>query len=237
MPLVSADNLFITASALEADTRYRAFLSGLRGLTSEILSGLNNGTKSFLGMSRELNDFAENFASQMRDYNDFTLREAAQRALTASERATGVNVDDRGFAASDALVAGFDETLADVVGKQIRRDVTAAETFLRKSLTMGRFFATTEELNLDLAFKHTDRSGRQIDSSQYVLREVNWALRQHYNSILMVAASAAGAETFVVDGGSKAGQVVTLDDYDKISGAVFHHNSKALLQPTNYSVS
>lgn len=237
MPSVSADNLFITDSALEAHNRYKMFLSGLRGLAGEILSGLNNGTKSFLGMSRELNNFADTFADQMRDYSDYTLREAAQRSLTASERATGISVDERAFAASDALVAGFDETLSDVVQKQIRRDVAAVETFLRKSLTMGRFFATTEELNLDLTFKFTDRSGRQLDSDQYVYREINWGLRQHYNTILLVAGSAAGLETFVVDGGSKAGQVVSLDDYDKISGAIFHHNSKALLQPTNYSVS
>lgn len=237
MPSVSADNLFITNAALESNVRYRAFLSGLRGLTGEILSGLNNGTKSFLGMSRELKDFADDFARQMRELNEYTLREAAQSALTTSERATGVNVDERAYAASDALVAGFAETLADVIDKQIRSDVQAAETFLRRSLTQGRFFATTEELNLDLTFKHNDRSGRQIDSSDYIHREVNWGLRQHYNAILLTAGNAAGIEEFVVDGGSKAGQVVTLDTYDKLSGQLFHHNSKALLQPTNYSVS
>jgi len=237
MPSVSADNLFITQSALEANTRYKAFLSGLRGLAGEILSGLNNGTKSFLGMNRELDRFANNFIDQMRDFNDYTLRGAAQRALTASEQATGVFVAERAMAASDALVAGFDETLFETVARQVKRDVVATETFLRKSLTMGRFFATTEELNLDLTFKYVDRSGRELDSDQYVYREVNWGLRQHYNSILLVAGAAAGLETFVVDGGSKAGQVVTLDDYDKVSGAIFHHNSKALLQPTNYSVS
>lgn len=237
MPSVSADNQFITASAQEARFRYDAFLSGLRGLAAEILAGLNNGTKSFLGMSRELSDFAESFRGQMRDFSDYTLREAAQSALTASESATGVRVDERGFATSDALVAGFEETLNDVLGKQIKHDVMATEQFLRRSLTQGRFFATSEELSHDLSFKHTDRSGRQIDSGEYVFRETNWALRQHYNSILLVAGAAAGLESFVIDGGSKAGQMVSLDDYDKISGAVFHHNSKALLQPTNYSVS
>lgn len=237
MPSVSADNQFITEAALSSRTRYRNFLTGLRGLSGEILSGLNNGTKSFLGMSRELKDFADNFAQQMRESGEYVLREAAQNALTASERATRVSVDERGFATADALVAGFIETLTTTIEAQIRQDVQSAEMFLRKSLTQGRFFATTEELNVDLVFKHADRSGRQIDSDEYVFREVNWGLRQHYNTILLIAGSAAGAEAFVVDGGSKAGQVVTLDDYDKLSGQLFHHNSKALLQLTNYSVS
>lgn len=237
MPSVSADNLRISQATADLREQYKAFTTGLRGLTGEILTGLSNGTKSFLSMSRELEAFSALQTRTMIERSEYALRDAAQSALVASEKATSAMPNESAYAASDALVAGFIESVSGAIETQAKKDVQAAEMFLRKQLTQGRFFATTKELSMELVFKHRDRSGREIDSDEYAFRELNWSLRQHYNTVLMFACSGNGHDVFVVDGGSKAGTAVSLDDYDKLSGAIFHHNSKALLQPTNYSVS
>lgn len=237
MPCVSADNQQITLDAQAIREHYKAFLSGMRGLSAEILAGLNNGTKSFIGMSRELKALADHHKHVMTGYVEMSLREAAQSALNASSRAGSADVADRALAVADSLVAGFERSVLEAMEAQMQGDIATAEGFLRKQLTQGRFFATTEELNTDLQFVHTDKSGRQINSDEFVFREANWALRQNYNSILLVGCSTVGLDQFVVDGGSKSGLSISLDDYDKYSGAIFHHNSKALLQPTHYSVS
>lgn len=237
MSSVSADNQLVTRSAREIRELYQDYLSGLRGLSTEILAGLNNGTKSFLGVERELDDHARRFKERIRDALGKALVDAAQAALGASSRASGSDIAERSLAIADTLVAGFMSSVSENIEAQVKHDKLTVDGFMRRQLSQGRFFATSEELNFDLVFKFKDKSGRQIDSDEYVFREANWALRQHYNSILLFSGTAVGLEQFVVDGGSRAGELVDLDSYDKVSGAIFHHNSKALLQPTNYSVS
>lgn len=238
MQSVSADNLLITAAASSAREGYAAFLSGLRGVVAEGLSGISNGTKSLMGIERDVKRLADHHEERVLEQLKRELLGASLSALSASERAGGGYTSERSLAVSESLVAGFYNSLSETVGKQMKRDAAKADTFMRRQLIQGRSFATTEELIHDLTFKFVDKSGREIDSDEYAFREANWALRQHFNSVLLYSASELGVEMFVVDGGSKSGTKLTLDDYDKHSGAIFHHNSKALLQPlTNYSVS
>lgn len=238
MQSVSADNLLITAAAASAREGYVAFLSGLRGVVAEGLSGISNGTKSLMGIERDVKRLTEHHEELVLEQLKRELLSASLSALRASERSGAGYVSERSVAVSESLAAGFYNSLSETVSKQMRRDASKADAFMRRQLIQGRAFATTEELIHDLTFKFVDRSGREIDSEEYAFREANWALRQHFNSVLLYSASELGIEMFVVEGGSKSGTKLSLEDYDKYSGSIFHHNSKALLQPlTNYSVS
>lgn len=236
MPSVSADNNLIAGNVQLIRDAYSGFLLGLRGMVVEILAGLNNGTKSLIAMDRDLKRFAEDRGRFLSGLIKTGLLEGSYCAIGTCEQKTGVSATENWLSVSDTLVSSFTGSIEDSIGRQMQRDVKAAEDFLRRQLMLGRTVATTDEIARELPFKHADKTGRQIDSIDYVSREVNWSYRTNYNTIMLFSASDAGVEEFKVDGGSKDGLTLTLDEYDKLAGGLFHHNSKALLQP-NYSVS
>lgn len=236
MPSASAVNEYLDSAVQHTRDQYRGFTQALRGLCAETLTGLANGTASFLGVTRGLEQLHVATLHTMRQHIEDVVRQAALNAYDSAAEFDSTLNTDKTLAVAESLTAGFAAHLVALLDTQMQRDVRQADNFVRTQLTQGRFFATTEELSVDLAFKHTDRGGRQIDSADYIQREVNWSLRQHHNTVLIYALSTAGHEEARVEGGSKSGQVVRLDDYDKVGPTIFHHNSKATLHP-NYSVS
>ena len=233
MPFVSVDNdnQKIAAVVAEIQTAYSGFLSGLRGVVAETLSGVSNGLVSIGSISRDLNLYANVQESILLGRISSALRGASMSALAASEAFTGKFVSDNALLASDALVDGFTITLSDKLDRQMQRDVRTADTFVRKQLMQGRAFVSSDQLTQEVDFKMNDAAGRGIKSDDYITREVNWATRTVYNTMLIYSGSESGVEEFVVSGGSKEGEVLTIEDYEKKAGAIFHHNSKSLLQP------
>lgn len=236
MPSASAVNEYLTAAVQYTCEQYRGFTQALRGLSADTLTGLSNGTASFLSVNRGFEQLSSTTLRAVRQHVEEVVRQAALNAYDSAAEFDSTLNADQSLAVAESLTGGFVTHLVSLIETQVQSDLRQADTFVRKQLTQGRFFATTEELSTDLSFKHTDRAGRQIDSADYIQREVNWSLRQHHNTVLIYALSTAGHEEARVEGGSKSGQVIRLDDYDKVSPIIFHHNSKAVLHP-NYSVS
>lgn len=230
MPSVSVDNQAVGGHVKEAVTLYKHFLTGLRGAAAELLAGVSNGTKSLVAMDRDFKRLADDFEHVFVGMVGSALREGSGSAIAASESASSSHATDRSFAVAESLVASFTDSILNTLAAQMRADVRAAEDFVRKQLMAGRSFATSEELVRELEFKFRDKAGREIDSADHVSREINWSYRANYNTTLLFSASALGIEEFVVDGGSNNGTKLSLEDYDKKSGSIFHHNSKALLQ-------
>lgn len=236
MSSISADNQDLTTRVALIRGRYQGFQQALRGATADLLTGLMNGTVSLLRLSSAYDQLAADLRQGLRHQciNDlFTLSLIAQK--TASDKITE-KLDSRVLAISETLQNGFRDSLDATFESLALRDVQIAEQFVRKQLYQGRAVATTAELSLDLQFRHTDRGGRQISSEDLAFREVNWAYRQHYNTLMTYMLMSAGVDDALVDGGSKAGELVELAQYDKVGPTYFHHNSAALLQPMEIAV-
>jgi len=230
MQSVSVDNMRVGASVAGTVDLYRNFTIAMRGAAAELLSGISNGTKSLVAMDRDFKRLADDFEHMLAGQVGYSLREGSGNALRACEEQTRSHATDRSLAVADTLVASFTDSVVSTISAQMRADVRTAEDFVRRQLMGGRAFATTDQIATELEFKFKDKSGRQIDSADHVFREVNWSYRANFNTTLLFAASSFGIEEFEVEGGSKSGEVVSLDDYDKKSGSIFHHNSKALLR-------
>lgn len=216
--------------------RYEVFTHSLRGAVADFLSGLADGTRSFLSVARELDQLKN---SCLHAIADAYLQDARAVSVSALEL---VQAFDAGVAGDEALKVagslenGFYDSVLGLISEQMSADIRVAENYIRAQLTQGRFFASTKELRAELEFAHVTRAGRRLDSLDYVRREVNWSLRQLHNHVVIFALSTRGHEQGRVVGGSKDGDVIELDQYDKLSPTYFHHNSKSILSP-NYSVS
>lgn len=236
MPSASAVNSTIIAAVETVRDQYVGFTQALRGLSADTLTGLSNGTMSFIGVNQGFERLNSAALSALSNSITEVVREVAVNAQGAVEQFDDAVNAAQTLVVADTLSGGFAASLIETIEQQMRADIRHADTFVRTQLTQGRFFATADQISTDLAFKRTDRAGRQLDSADFIQREVNWALRQHHNTVLIYGLSTAGHEQAVIEGGSKAGLVIQLDDYDKHLHAIFHHNSKAILLP-NYSVS
>lgn len=231
MPSISADNLDLTARVQAVRDRYQAFNMALRGATAELLTGLSNGTASMLRLATEFDGLAHDLVS---DLSHQATNDLSVLSLSAYKTSAGVSDalnSERAATVSQTLLNGFRDSIESVVAGQALRDARNAEQFVRRQLFQGRAVATTAELSVDLEFKHTTKGGRQIDSVDYINREVNWSYRQHYNTLMTYILMSSEVDEAVVDGGSKAGDTVDLASYETIAPVYFHHNSQALLQP------
>lgn len=237
MPFVQDANKQMTASVAGMVESYRLYTNALRGIAVGLLTGIGNGTKSFMSMNRDLTLARNSFLDTIEAHILSATGRAAVSALDAVSRGRHSDTRDKELAVSETLSRGFARDMLTRASEQSMRDVRAVEGYLRKQLIQGRHFVGSHEIEQELAFEFTDRSGRAIKSDDYLRREFNWAVRQLFNYLVVHGLIDRGEETGVVSGGSKSGMEFSLADYDKHTSSVFHHNSTALVSPTdNYSV-
>lgn len=237
MPFVQDANKQLTASVTGMVDSYRLYTNALRGIAIGLLTGIGNGTRSFLSMNRELAHARNTFLDSIETHIWGASVKASVSALDAVSLGRHTETRDKELAVSETLTRGFANDMMTRASEQSMRDVRAVEGYLRKQLVQGRHFVGSQEIEHELEFKFTDRTGRAIKSEDYLHREFNWASRQLFNYLVVHGLIDRGEETGVVSGGSKNGFEFSLADFDKYTSSIFHHNSVALVSPTdNYSV-
>ncbi len=231
MSSVSPDNQGLTRRVADLRARYAIFQTTLRGGVGEVLSALGNGLQNMMTMNTVIEKIGQAAIDGLYQSILEDLSKLSEGSLKTSKAESDASIREKALAVSDALHKGFAAELLSDIERAVMRDVRSAQEFVRIQLASGRFVATTDELQHDLLFKISDRAGKQLDTADFVYREVNWAYRAQYNTIQVHVLLARGIEEAVVDGGSKSGTAVDLMKYDEIQPTFFHHNSKSLLQP------
>ena len=218
MSSVSRDNRDLTERVADITAGYSRFQTTLRGAVAEVLNDLGNGLASMLTMNQKIETIGQSYTKAVRMEILLALGEIAASALETSKADDDATIGVKALSIADALHRGF-----------AARDVRTALDFVRTQLAAGRFVATSYQLTHDLEFKFTGK--QTLDTTEFVTREVNWAFRSQYNTMMVSTLLARDIDEAVVDGGSKHGEVVDLMNFDSIQGKYFHHNSKSLLQP------
>lgn len=231
MSHVSADNARLTDLVGSLRAAHSQFQTAIRGAVVEALAGLNNGTLTMLTMNQAISDVTLTFISATSEIVKEDLGEIADSAIATSKRATGNSAPDETADVAQSLVDAFtgdlERDFAYVAGKM----QSIAVTFVTSQLTAGRAFATTDQLQHDMTFVMNDKAGRQLDISEFVSRQTNWSYRALYNTIMVYVLLSEAIDDAKVDGGSKDGTILDLNNFDQVQPTYFHHNSKSLLQP------
>lgn len=229
MSSVSRDNRELTEQVAGITAGYLRFQTTLRGAVAEVLNDLGNGLASMLTMNQRIEAIAQSYLKQTRQDVLLDLGDVAASALETSKAEADAMIGEKALSIAEALHRGFAAEIESVIAHAVARDVRTALDFVRTQLAAGRFVATSHQLTHDLEFKYV---GKQVlDTAEYVNREVNWAYRSQYNTMMVSTLLARDIDEAVVDGGSKDGEVIELMSFDSIQGKYFHHNSKSLLQP------
>lgn len=229
MSHVSPDNADLTGRVARISQSYAQFETALRGGVVELLAGLGNGTHTLMTMNQVLDRIGQSYTSSIRQTVLEDLGKVSQSALETSKVLDSDVMSPKALSVADALHRGFAAEIESVIERAVSRDIRTALEFVRQQIVAGRFVATTDQLTHDLSFNFTGK--QTISTVDYVTREVNWAFRQQYNTLMVHSMLAQGIEEASVDGGSKSGEVMNLMQYDQVQGKYFHHNSKSLLQP------
>lgn len=229
MSSVSRDNHDLTERVAGITAGYSRFQTTLRGAVAEVLNDLGNGLASMLTMNQKIEAIGQSFvrANRMEILTD--LGDIAASSLVTSRADDDALIGSKALSIADALHRGFTVEIESVIAHAVSRDVRTALDFVRVQLAQGRFVATSHELTHDLEFKYTGK--QTLDTVEYVTREVNWAYRSQYNTLMVSTLLSRDVDEAAIDGGSKDGEVVDLMNFDSIQGKYFHHNSKSLLQP------
>lgn len=231
MSSVSQDNQALTQRVANISALYASFQKSLIGQVVEVMAGVGSGVFTLLTMNNSLEQIGRTAVEQLRLTISMDLAELSERALATSKAEPVDSISSTALAVSDTLSRGFEADLMGVVSKLAARDVRTTIDFVRIQLSQGRFSASTDQLKNEIQFKTPDKAGRQIETTDYLSREVNWAYRQHYNTIMVHVLLSGDAEKARIDGGSKDGTEIELMKFDEVQGNYFHHNSKSLLQP------
>lgn len=231
MPSVSADNQAVTSLVAKSKLNYERFQQALRGQVAELLTGLGNGTQSLMSAERLLQLSTSHVAESIRIDLMEDIGDVSNLAYNAANRKSSAEITERELAVSEAMGSAFVNDLMHSISSQLSKDVQAAQNFLLTQLQQGRFVATTAELVEDLRFGRIDKAGRFLTGLDYVGRELNWSYRHVYNSNLAMLLLTRDIDKAAIDGGSKDGTVINLEQFSEISPTYFHHNSKSLLRP------
>jgi hypothetical protein len=231
MSSVSQDNQALTQRVAHVVALYSGFQKSLVGQVVEVLAGMGSGVFTLLTMNNKLEQMGRTASEQLRLAISMDLDELSERALATSKAEPDASISSTAVAVSQTLSRGFEAELMGVVSRLTARDVRTATEFVRIQMSQGRFTASSAQLFEDIQFTTPDKAGRQIKTDDYMSREVNWAYRQHYNTIMVHVMLAGDAEKARVDGGSGDGTEIDLMQYDQVQAKYFHHNSKSLLQP------
>lgn len=234
MSSVSRDNKELTESVARVKSGYLGFQSALRGAVAEVLNGLGNGTYNLSNMVNPFDTIAERYLKDVREQTLEDLGELSERSLKTSGVEMLSGVASKAITVADALYKGFAVEIESSIERAVARDVKTSLEFIRTQIAQGRFVATTEQLTHDIDYAVTGKM--RIGSAEFVSREVNWAYRQHYNTIMVHVLMNGNADYVVVDGGSSDGLKLNLMQYDQVQAKIFHHNSKSLLQPLDEGI-
>lgn len=234
MSFVSPDNQELTASVARIRAGYAGFQNTLRGSIGEILNGLGNGVFNLSNMVKPLDSAANIYLRSVREQTLDDLGSLSERSLKTSKAEMHSGVASKAITVADALYKGFAVEVQDSIERAVAKDVKTSLEFVRTQIAQGRFIATTEQLAQDVEYTVTGKV--KISSLDFITREVNWAYRQHYNTIMVHVLSHTDVEHAVVDGGSSDGLNLKLDIYDQVQAKIFHHNSKSLLQPLDVGI-
>lgn len=229
MSLVSLDNVEVTGRVGLIRDSYAQFETTLRGAVVELLAGLGSGVHTLVTLNQTLDRIGQSYITASRQEVLEDLGKIAEIALETSGVLSNSATTPKALSTADALHRGFAAELESVVSRAVAKDVKTALEFVRQQVMVGRFSASTDQLVHDLAFTFTGK--QTITTLDYVGREINWAYRQHYNTLMVHSLLELGIEEAVITGGSKEGEEVDLMEYDKVQGKYFHHNSKSLLKP------
>lgn len=234
MSHVSRDNADLSGRVARLRAGYAQFETTLRGAVVEVLSGLGSGVYTMMTMNQAIETIGQNYIDAARAEVLEDLGKLSESALEASWALSDELIASKALSVAEGLHRGFAAEIQSVIERAVARDVRTALDFIRQQLIAGRFVATSDQLTHDLAFNFTGKM--TIPTVEYVGREVNWAYRQQYNTIMVHVLLAREFDQAVVDGGSKDGDVIDLMQYDQVQGKYFHHNSKSLLQPLDVGI-
>lgn len=234
MSHVSRDNSDLTGRVAHIRAGYAQFETTLRGAVAELLAGLGSGVHTMMTMSQVIERVGQSYLTTSRQDILEDLGRISESALETSQALDSELITPKALSVAEALHRGFAAEIENVIERAVARDVKTALEFVRQQLMAGRFTATTDQLTHDLLFNFTGKM--TIPTVEYVGREVNWAYRQQYNTIMVHVLLAREVEEAVVDGGSKNGEALNLMQYDQLQGKYFHHNSKSLLQPLDVGI-
>lgn len=234
MSHASRDNADLTGRVARIRAGYAQFETTLRGAVVELLAGLGSGVHTMMSMNQVIERVGQNYIAASRQDILEDLGKVSESALETSQALSSELITPKALSVADALHRGFAAEIDSVVSRAVARDVKTALEFVRHQLIAGRFTATSDQLTHDLTFNFTGKM--TIPTVEYVGREVNWAYRSQYNTIMVHTLLAREVDSAVVDGGSKAGDVVDLMKFDQVQGKYFHHNSKSLLQPLDVGI-
>jgi hypothetical protein len=236
MSSVSADNVALTGAVASLEASYRRFQDSLRGQVAVVLVGLANGTHSMMSMNQALESVAQDYLNSSRIQTLVDLGEVSHNAFITTKAGSELDLvlSQKALSVADALHKGFAAEIESSIERAVARDVRTSLDFIRTQVSQGRFVATNEELVHDLKFQITGKM--TLDTAEFVKREVNWAYRQQYNTLVVHTLLARGIEVALIDGGSSDGLELNLMNYDQTQAKYFHHNTKALLQPLDGAV-
>uniref|UniRef100_A0AAU6W0E8 Uncharacterized protein n=1 Tax=Pseudomonas phage Nican01 TaxID=3138540 RepID=A0AAU6W0E8_9CAUD len=234
MSHVSRDNADLSGRVARIRAGYAQFETTLRGAVVELLAGLGSGVYTMMTMNQVVERVGQSYLSTSRQEVLEDLGKLSESALETSQALSSELITPKALSVAEALHRGFAAEIESVIERAVARDVRTALDFVRQQLVAGRFTATSDQLTHDLVFNFTGKM--TIPTVEYVGREVNWAYRQQYNTIMVHVLLAREVEEAQVDGGSKDGDVIDLMQYDQVQGKYFHHNSKSLLQPLDVGI-
>lgn len=234
MSLVSPDNEQLTARVARIRAGYSTFETTLRGVVAEVMNGLGNGVYNLSNMGRPIDSIADAYLSAVREQLLEDLGDVSENALKTSKAERDSDVASKAITVADALYKGFAVEVESAIERAVSKDVKTSLEFLKNQIAQGRFVATTEQLTHDLQFNVTGKM--TISSLDFVTREVNWAYRQQYNTIMVHVLLGLEVDEAVIDGGSSNGTKMNLMSYDESQAKIFHHNSKSLLQPLDVGI-
>lgn len=234
MSFVSPDNQRLSDQVARIRAGYSNFQTALRGSAAVILTGLGNGTHTLVSMNQQVDLIAQDYldAARMQVLED--LGEVSASSLKTSKSESAPDISLRALSIADALHKGFAAEVEHSIERAVAKDVKTTLEFVRTQVMQGRFVATSDQLVHDLKFTVTGKM--TLDSDEFVRREVNWAYRQQYNTIMVHVLLAREVDEARVDGGSSDGQTLDLMVYDQMQPKIFHHNSKSLLQPLDVGI-
>lgn len=234
MSSVSVDNKELTDMVARVRASYIGFQSALRGTIAEVLNGLGNGTYNLSNMVTPFDVIAQQYLKSVREQTLEDLGDLSERSLKTSGAESSSGVASKAITIADALYKGFAVEVEDAIERAVAKDVKTSLEFIRTQIAQGRFVATTEQLAHDVEYTVTGKM--RISSVEFVTREVNWAYRQLYNTIMVHVLLDSNIDYVVVDGGSSDGLKLNLMQYDQVQAKIFHHNSKSLLQPLDEGI-
>jgi hypothetical protein len=235
MSLVSPDNQQLTARVARIRAGYANFETTLRGAVAEVLNGLGNGVYNLGNMNRPIDAVADAYLSSAREHTLEDLGNVSESALKTSRAETDSDVVSKALVVADALYKGFAVEVEKSLERAVAADVKAAQWFIRNQMIQGRFVATTEQLTHELEF-NIQTGKMNLATQDFVAREVNWAYRQQYNTIMVHVLLGLDTDVARIDGGSHDGEEMNLLTYDVAQARIFHHNSKSLLQPLDVGI-